>query len=308
MIKYSHRQIFSWKVIRTRFLTLAFIFMNLYHASGQISISASTDRDRYIRFEPVKLTVSLKNYSGHTLSFGGREAGQGDFLKFVITNTEGRTVSQLNQELRPEKGLELPPGAGRSITIFISEFFGIQNDDDYELVIRVGHHRFENDFLSAPIHFQVRGGVRVWSRVVGTPGENKVNTIATRTCSLNTIHYEEGDIYFLQIEDNHYVYATIRLGPRVLGINPQCEIDALSRVHTLIQTAPRLLNYKIFDLDGDMKQSSHYMIEKTVPGLFRDPELGTVSVVGGRSAIEGVDFKGGDLIYSDAENLPNTLF
>ena len=285
----------------------ALILFALNNVNGQISITVSMDRDRYIRFEPVEVTVLLQNYSGHILHFENEKQNGGGFIQFEITNTKGRTAPPINQDFNPTGGLVLVPGAGRSITLLISDYFNLQEDDDYQLVVRGGHHKFVDDFVSLPKHFQVRSGAQIWKRVVGLPNQDQNKTIVTRMCSLNTIRSGDGDIYFLRIEDSNYVYATIRLGPRVLGINPQCEIDALSRIHTLIQTAPRLLNYRIFDLDGDMKQSSHYMVEKTVPRLFRAPDLGTVTVVGGVSAAEGVDFNLDDANEPASEDMPASM-
>ena len=275
---------------KIRFFALILILFDPSEISAQISISVSTDQDRYIQFEPVEATVSLRNYSGQSISFANIGSQDGGYLKIKIINTVGRIATQIQPNLDPTADLVLLPGAMKSVTLNLSEFFDIQSEDDYELLIRVGHHRFEHDFMSNPVRFQVRNGVKIWSREVGRPTLEKNKRIKTKTYSLNTIHFNTGDLYFLQIEDDDYVYATIRLGPRVLGILPQCEIDALSRVHTLIQTAPRLLNYRIFDLDGDMKQNNFYVIEGTMAKLFRDPDLGTVAVKGGRKAAEGIDF------------------
>ena len=285
-------------------LIAVFVVMIPFDIYGQVSLSLSTDRERYIRFEPIEVTVSLKNYSGQNLYFDGTQRDGGGYLEFNITNTAGKRVLQINQDLEPARDLVLLPGATKSVTLIISTFFDLQSEDDYELRVRVGHRRFEHDFLSKPIRFQVRGGVEVWSRVVGLPNLMSRERIETRKCSLNTIHYDDGDRYFLRIEDDNYVYATLRLGPRVLGFTPQCEADALSRIHTLIQTAPRLLNYRIFDLTGDIKHNNYYVVEGSLPALSRDPDLGTVTVKGGRKAKEGVDFNVQDRVNSNTDDRP----
>ena len=302
-------KLFHAAISRLGFLIFALIFIVNYRAYAQISITVSTNRDRYIRFEPVEVSVLLQNYSGHSLSFETTTQKEGGYILFEIGNAEGRNVPPISEGFIPTTNLVLAPGEGKSITLLLSDFFNIQDEDDYHLVVRVGHHRFQNDFVSQPKHFRVRKGIEIWKKLVGPPNQDQNKTIATRTCSLNTIRNDDGNIYFLRIEDDAYVYATIRLGPRVLGINPQCEIDALSRIHTLIQVAPRLLNYRIFDLEGDLKQSTHYLIEKTVPSLYRAADLGTVTVVGGVRATEGVDFKVNTLNNPTiSENDPNAVF
>ena len=47
-------------------------------AFGQIGIWVKADHKHYLRYEPVEVAVTLRNYSGNTLVFGGpRGASQG---------------------------------------------------------------------------------------------------------------------------------------------------------------------------------------------------------------------------------------
>ena len=274
-----------------RFLFLAIIIGCGYvpFVEAQISISISTDRQKYIRFEPIRLEVSLKNYSGHILNFAS-ESKEGGFLALEVINKKGKAIPQFDSNFNPASNLILSPGVVKSLSIVISEYLNLQVEDDYELRVRVGHRRFRNDFLSHPVFFIVRSGAPVWKREVGLPHVSEDTIIATRSCSLNIFHQDEGDIYYYKNEDEEFVYSVIRLGPRVLGIKPQCEVDALSRVHTLIQTAPRLFNYRIIDIKGEIKHNSYYLINQSGPKLVHDSEVGSVSILGGIKGVEGVDF------------------
>ena len=112
-----------------------------------------------------------------------------------------------------------------------------------------------------------------------------------RTCSINVLHQTNGELlYYLKIEDDEYVHSIVRLCPKIFGIDPQVEVDALSRIHTLLQILPRLFKYRIFDLNGKLKQETTYLYHATQPRLMLDQEFGMVKVTGGRIAQDGIDY------------------
>ncbi len=278
--------------MKNRIKTLVFgIIAVCSMANAQITVDVSTEFERYIAFEPVRVTVTLKNISGQTLYFG-EDATDGGHLIFEIKNLKGIPVSTSGKEFDPIANLVLSPGVVKTLVVPISDYFVLQEEDDYHLTARVGHPRLSSDYLSTPKLFQVRDGIEVWAHDVGFPGIEGDGPISTRRCTLNMFHHGDGDFYYLQIEDHDYVYAVARLGPRVQGIRPQCDIDALSRVHTLIQAAPRLFRYRVFDLNGDLKMDSVYIVENTMPRLINDPDVGRILVYGGKIAVDGVDYNG----------------
>jgi len=86
------------------------------------------------------------------------------------------------------------------------------------------------------------------------------------------------------------VYGITRLGPRIGGAVPSCDVDAMSNIHTLIQVCSRFYSYRVYDHAANLLQDKYYKSEKTLPRLTRDPEVGRVMVTGGRAAVPGVDF------------------
>ncbi len=259
------------------------------YAVGQLGVTVSTDRKKYIRYEPINLGITLRNNSGHALDFG-TTPDTGGYLRFQIRHRRGEHQLKEVKGLNPVENLVLPAGGTKSIDISISNFFQFHSPDDYVLVARIGHRRLKHDFESSPVKFQVSGGVNVWHREVGVPTQDLNETIPVRKCSINTFHSDAGDLYYLQIEDDEFVYAVVRLGPRVQGILPQCDIDAMSRIHVLIQTAPRMFRHNVFNLSGSLRQSAVYIIENNVPRLLRSPDVGRVMVSGGKKAVEGIDY------------------
>lgn len=254
-------------------------------AHAQVTISVTTDRQQYVQYEPILATVTVKNYSGNTLSFGTHRDDNSAFMTVEIRDLKNPLLPLANKEFNPVEGLVLSTGVVKTLQFAVSDYYPIQAPDDYELVVRIGHGRLSSDFLSAPVRFQVRAGMTLWQRLVGMPDGESNQMIAARTCEVKVAHIDDADMYILQIEDADYVYSVIRLGPRVHGILPQFDVDALSRIHTLTQTQPRIFSYRIFDLTGTCKQAAQYTVDATYPQLIHDSDVGTVTVVGGRMVI-----------------------
>ena len=83
-------------------------------------------------------------------------------------------------------------------------------------------------------------------------------------------------------------------------------IDARSHFHFLTQTQPRLFSYWIFDPNGKIKKTAHYMVDPAfpIPRMIRDPDIGRVMVVGGVRAKEGVDYNEQALPVMRATEVP----
>jgi hypothetical protein len=76
---------------------------------------------------------------------------------------------------------------------------------------------------------------------------------------------------------------------------PQCDVDAVSSIHTLLQIRPRLYQYRVFDYNLNLKQEQLIASAGQPPQLVRDTDLGTVSLGGGgRLAVRGVDYEVND--------------
>ncbi|MFM1547883.1 MAG: hypothetical protein ACKJSG_00650 [Lentisphaeria bacterium] len=276
---------------------------------GQIAVTVSTDSNRYIQYEAIDVKVTLRNYSGETLSFNRDSEISGE-LKFRIQDKDKNLLEPLSQSFNPAVGLVLPPGTTRELSLPINQFYDLQDDKEYELVARIGHRRLRDQYESKPCRFRVNSGSRVWHQQVGSPSRSPEEAIAVRDVSINMFDGERGDLFYLQIEDKNLVYAVIRLGPRVQGIEPQAEVDALNQVHVLVQIAPELFRYRMIDLDGKVTQSKLYTIGRVMPKLIRDPDIGRVMVTGGKVALDGVDYniRAVPLGETQQDELPETLF
>jgi hypothetical protein len=94
------------------------------------------------------------------------------------------------------------------------------------------------------------------------------------------------------VEDDRFVYGTIRLGRQISSSEPEMDADATSDIHLLFQVASRLYCYRVYSLVGGrvrLRQESFYLPGNGVPRLSRSP--GYITVANGRLAVEGSDYR-----------------
>ena len=94
---------------------------------GQIAVTVSTDSNRYIQYEPIDVKVTLRNYSGETLSFN-RDSEISGKLQFRIQDKDKNVLEPLSRNFNPAVGLVLPPGTTRELSLPINQFYDLQDD------------------------------------------------------------------------------------------------------------------------------------------------------------------------------------
>ncbi|MFW5996932.1 MAG: hypothetical protein ACOCQP_02855, partial [Lentisphaeria bacterium] len=203
-------------------------------------------------------------------------------------------------------GLRLRAGTTRSITFQINNMYNFQDAANYRIKAQIGHPRLQSDYQSSALNIDVRNGTEVWSRTIGVPsneidhegsvevkkGDDADNEqpIQKRKISLRRVHLVGEEIYALRVEDDRHVYNVARLGKFIHGGQPMCRVDAMSNIYTLLRVKSRLFVCKVFDFNGNLLEREFYVIDNTIPALHRSPAAGTVTVVGGREAVEGEDY------------------
>ena len=275
---------------RVCFAMAVLLLLSWGQARAQIGISLTTDRNKYLRYEPIKCRLVLRNNSGNTLAFGGRSARRGS-LRFMVQTADDLPVRKLDPKADLAAGLILGPGETKELVVGLNTLYDMQKESVYTARAQVGHYRLKNDYRSSPVTIEVRAGVPLWQRTVGLPTASPAGPIPSRDVTLLLFHEDAGDVYALRVEDKEVVYGIVRLGPRISGADPECDVDAVSNVHILLPTKPRLYAYRVYDCSVNLKQSKHYLAEESIPRLHRDPDIGRIMVTGGRRAVEGVDFE-----------------
>ena len=259
---------------------------------AQLGIVLKTNHERYLKYEPIDVTIVIRNYSGNTLVFSNDKGVRTGHLFFEIDRHNKSSVHRLAHGTNPVDGLVLGAGETKELTLALNTLYDLQAEGGYTVTAQIGHRRLPNDYRSNPITFEVREGIPVVTRRVGLPSTSPTAPIKTMTVSLLLFNDGKGCMYCLRVEDDKNVYATIRLGPQISGSPPQLDADASSDIHILFQSAPRLYSYSVYSiLGGDvrLRQQRYYVAEGGIPKLTRAP--GYLKVVNGRPAVEGKDYE-----------------
>ena len=259
-------------------------------AHAQLGITLSANRGRYLRYEPIELSVALRNYSGNTLTFG-KEGGTRGYLFFQVDSHLKRAVMEYKRERNPAEGLILNPGETKQLTVRLNDLFDMQNPSAYTVKAQAGHARLSHDFESLPVTFEIHEGAVVLTRNVGLPGTGGGGKVEEMKVSLLSFQDVDHGVYCLRVEDDNRVYATVRIGRQIRGSLPEMDADGSSDIHVLVQVSARLYSYQVYSLAGKrvkLRQERYYVPEGTFPRLSRSP--GYIKVVNGRTAVEGVDY------------------
>ncbi|MBN2452126.1 MAG: hypothetical protein JXR77_17200 [Lentisphaeria bacterium] len=261
-------------------------------ARGQISIALKTDFRRYLRYEPVSVTVILRNLSGNTLVFGKEGVNQG-YLRFRVERQDGSEAPWLDRDFNPVEDLVLGAGESRQLALALNAVFDLQREGTYSVTAQLGHRRLPHDYRSEAVTLDVREGLPVLQRNIGLPTASATDQIQAITVSMLLFHDGEKGCYCLRAEDDKAVYGTVRLGPQITGSQPQMDVDAASDVHVLIQLQPRLFAHLVYSISPAgvrLRQRQQYLPDAYGPRLTRAP--GYVRIVGGNPLREGMDQEG----------------
>jgi hypothetical protein len=259
-------------------------------AQAQISVSIKMDRKHYLRYEPIEITVQLRNTSGNTLVFGDEEGANRGYLRFTIERPEGQEIRPTDQSMNPVADLILGAGESRQIALNLNQFFDLRAEGSYVVTAQVGHKRLPSDYRSEPVSIDVREGVPVITRNLGLPQADGGADIKAITASLLLFHDGDGWLYCLRAETDAAVLGTVRLGAQISGSQPQMDADAASDIHVLVQVQSRLCLYAVYGLSDaglQLRQRRYYKPDEYGPRLSQAP--GYLKVVGGSVAQEGVD-------------------
>ncbi len=275
---------------RASVLALALGLLTTGGTWAQLGIQITTDRPSYFTFEPVHVTVTLRNNSGNPLVFSDQKPLAG-FVNLKVTSADDRTVALLCPI--PNLGMNLILGTGetKDLTVRLDSLFNLQRGGSYLVHALAGHDRLPDDYRSDPAQFVLQSGLPIWQKRLGAPATGAKDQIAARQVCLLLMTERKTDQFALMVEDDNTVYGFKRLGARISGTTPVLDVDALSNVHVLWMSKPRLFEHRVYDRDLRLLQTTYYIADRAVPTIQRDPDIGRIMITGGRPAIPGVDFK-----------------
>lgn len=274
------------------FFAIAFLSV-CNQAKAQFAVSLGLDRNSYLLHEPVYAKVYFRNYSGRGLVFGENEALKGN-LQFIVYGPDGKVIAPYNKNLDYLQGTIINPGASGEVIVPLSRIYHFSNAGNYSIKAIMSHPQLDKAYESKTGGFSIFNGITVWQRIVGVPDVLNIDgksKIKTRTVKVMSFYDGKDKMFALCIEDYKFIYGVVRLANDIGNKPPQCEIDGLSRIHILAQISPKVFSYYVYNLNCKMEESENFVRSEEVnPRLVRNPDQGTVMVVGGRKAVKGKDF------------------
>ncbi len=104
--------------MKNKFLSAVLFGVLLLPFAGfaQIAMKLDLGRHYYLKYEPVYVTVSLRNDSGHAVAFGNNNRLKGRLL-FEIIDSKQRQISAIKGNKYPMEGVLLRPGGTSEIVV-----------------------------------------------------------------------------------------------------------------------------------------------------------------------------------------------
>ncbi len=272
--------------------TLLLFLLAAVALHAQVGLDINLNRNVYMQYEPVYAAVTIRNDSGKALVFGSDPQLQGS-IQFEIKDLDGKVIPARPDAALTVSGLVLRPGELRRLVLPISKYYDIDRLGSYRVNAYVSHAMLPVEYKSRDLKFTVDRGFDVWKRTVGLPDMTNGKPTSRneqRTYSVRSLIDINNRYFYLVVEDDKTVYGVARLGEAVGQERVMAEVDMLSRIHLLVPVTPKVKHYIAFALDGANIANEFRKMSDTIPTIYKDPENGVVTFLGGSPAIEGVDY------------------
>lgn len=276
-------------MLKRIFLTVPMLFFSSIPLFGQIAMKLEMNRAAYLQYERIFARLTLRNDSGQIIVFG-KDPKLNGVIHFEFTDHLNKKAELRGKPYSPE-GLVLKPGETREVYVPLSSIYDFSLTGAYRGHAYVTHPLLKSQFKSNDCLFDVKKGVKVWSRTAGVPKLNAPTAkIEQRTYTIRSLSDGKVKNYFLVVEDDKKIYAVLMLGQEVGMEEIRKELDGFSSLHLLVPLSPRVFRYLQVGCDGRREVDKYYKTTNSIPQLVKSPDTGIVKVVGGAEAIEGVDF------------------
>lgn len=254
---------------------LLFAFGQQLHA--QIKVEMGYERRLFVLYEPIPITVTITNLTGHDLVLNDSDAEK--WFSFQVTTSDGRVVAPLDADYKIP-GIRIPTGTTVKRTVDLSRMYGVQDVGLYRIRASIYSQDAQKYFSSGKDELEVSEGKTYWEQTVGVPqasGEKGEH----RTFSLMTFRQPKYNVLYVRVQDkdSNTIYTTAALGPLIAEIEPECKLDKSNTLHVLQLVGPRVFLYSRVSLDGTCDQLNYYSVNSR-PTLRKDPQ-GEVIVFGG---------------------------
>lgn len=256
-------------------LVLGFWLCSSALAAAQIEISLSAERNVYLLYEPLIVTVEIKNVSGTDLIFTSPEGGD-SWLDFLISKADKTKVREDRPLVVPTR--RLADGETAKLPVNLTPYFLLRDSGQYTVsaVVRLpGRGTLQTD----PLILNLGRGEVVWKKIRPVAGtERHYSVIRFLQGSRTTV--------YARVEEpaENLVYSTVYLGFLDPFTQVRAELEDAGRLHVLHPVSPRQFQHTVLNGDGMVLETQEYFSTDRSPTLLRNPDGGVV-VVGGAPAV-----------------------
>lgn len=260
------------------FFVSLFALVALFHASAQVSLDLSFDQDQFLPNEPIRLTVKVTNTSGQKLHLGVDP----DWLTFAVESADGFIVVK-DHEVPVVEPFDLESSQMAIKHVDLQPCFELGRVGRYKVTAAMRVKAWGLIVNStSPAHFDVIHGAELWSQAFGVVLSTNAPP-EPRKYSLIKANYLHAQLrLYVQVSsgDGGAVYKVTALGPLVSFSMPESQVDRVSELHVLWQTAAQSFSYTVVAPDGSILSQDIYDNFGSRPRLSLDTN-GDVVVVGG---------------------------
>ncbi|HUK84102.1 MAG TPA: hypothetical protein VLZ12_15885 [Verrucomicrobiae bacterium] len=224
------------------FLLLA-VGAHTNQARGQLAVQLKSEKDTFLVYESIPLTVLIRNLSGRTIELTAQV--NRPWLSFLVSDDSGRIIPALGTPKADGSAL-IAPGQTISRTIDLLPLFDIRARGSYRIQVRVDSAG--TSAISAPVSLTVINGREIWSQTAGLPAKEGAAD-EYRTYTLIARRAEQEDLLHVSVSDDHHqvVYGVLALGGFITLKPPDPRIDKEGHLHVLYQVGPRSFGYVVID-------------------------------------------------------------
>lgn len=244
-------------------------------ASAQISIQMRSDRDMFLTFESIPVTVSIRNFSGRNIQI---EEGQESWLDFLVTDETGAAIAATGHAAAGGSAL-IPAGQTVGRKVDLLALYDLRSPGSYRVQALVDSGG--QKFVSSPLKFTISNGREIWTQTLGLPPKDNAPD-EYRTYQLINGKVTKVDTLYVCVreEAKNTIYGMLALGDYLSMSTPEVVTDKAGHLHVLFRNGPRSFNYAEIDGDANIVNRAVYTDVQSRPGLANGTN-GLVVVRGG---------------------------
>ena len=236
-------------------LVVGLALLAWFRAAAQVDVEMSLDQNYFLPSETVPVAVKITNRSGQQLHLGADT----DWLTFNVESSDGLVViKSADVPVQGEFDLETSQLAIKRVDL--QPYFAMTKPGRYRVVATLHIKDWSVQIASAPLHFDVVTGAKLWQQNFGVP--NGTNTAPeVRKYTLEQANYLKEQLrLYVQVTDaaESLVYKVSALGPMVSFSRTEAQVDRQGRLNVLWQAGGQSFCYSLVNPDGTVAATDYY--------------------------------------------------